>query len=143
VIPREGHVGQRFVDAFLQGLGRRTQPHVHQPGYHLLGLFLGGFIALLGLDGLEHRGDLGNPFPRHLGQDVPVEVEDAALPVCARQSLVHGLHQSQTLVADHQPDTRKAPGGQVAKELQPALFVLLHALANPEDCPDPILSTTG
>jgi hypothetical protein len=48
---------------------------------------------------------------------------------------MHGLHQSQALVANHQPDTRKAPGGQVSEELQPALLVLLHTLANTKDFP--------
>ena len=34
VIPREGHVGQRFVDDFLQGLGRRPAQACH--GYRML-----------------------------------------------------------------------------------------------------------
>jgi len=34
VIPREGHVGQRFVDDFLQGLGRRHAQACH--GYRML-----------------------------------------------------------------------------------------------------------
>jgi len=108
VIPWKRHVGQRFVDAFLQGLGRRPQPHVHQLGYYLLGFFLGGFLALLSLDGLEHRGNFTDLLSGHLRQDVPVEMEDTSLPVGTWQALVHRLHQPQAFVADHQPDPRKA-----------------------------------
>lgn len=39
VIPWKRHLGQRFVDAFFQGLGRRPQPNIHQHGDHLLGPF--------------------------------------------------------------------------------------------------------
>jgi hypothetical protein len=63
MIPRKCHIGQRFVDAFLQGLGRRPQSHVHQLGYHLLGFFLGGFLVLLGLDDLENWAST-RPVPR-------------------------------------------------------------------------------
>ena len=56
VIPWECHVGQRFVDSFPQGLGSRPLAQGQQLGYHLLGLFLGRFLAFLGLDGLEHQG---------------------------------------------------------------------------------------
>jgi len=97
----------------LQGLGRRQQANVHQLGYHPLGLFLGGFLALLALDGLEQRGNFTAPLPGHFGQDVPVEMQDASLPVSIRQALVYRLHQPQLLVAGHHPDTRQSPGGQV------------------------------
>ena len=83
--------------------------HVQQLGYFFLGLFLGGLLALLGLDGLEHRSDFRDLFPGHLGQDVPVEMEDTTLPVSIRQALVYRLHQPQALVADYKPNPRKAP----------------------------------
>jgi hypothetical protein len=40
----------------LQGLGRSPQSDIHQLGYHFLGLFFGGFLTLLSLNGLERRG---------------------------------------------------------------------------------------
>jgi len=62
-------------------LGRRAIAKVHKFGDYFLGILLGGPFALQGLDSLEHWGNLGNILPWHLGQDVPVKVEDAALPV--------------------------------------------------------------
>ena len=126
----KSHVGQRLVDSFPQDLSRRPQVHVQQLGYHFLGLFLGGLLALLGLDGLEHRSDFRDLFPGHLGQDVPVEMEDATLPVSIRQALVYRLHQPQALVANYKPNPRKAPRDQVPEKFHPTLLVLLHALAN-------------
>jgi hypothetical protein len=99
------------VDAFVQCLGRRQKAHVHQFGFYLLGLFLCCFLAFLGMDSENHLSDLGNSLPEHLGQDVPLEGEDAALSVITGQSLVYGFQQSESLVVDHQPDPRKVPDG--------------------------------
>ncbi len=88
VVSWKSHVGQRLVDSFPQDLSRRPQVHVQQ---------LDGLLALLGLDGLEHRSDFRDLFPGHLGQDVPVEMEDATLPVSIRHALVYRLHQPSHL----------------------------------------------
>ena len=109
--------------------------HVQQLGYHLLGLFLGGLLALLSLDGLEHWSDFWDLFPGHLGQDVPVEMEDATLPVSIRQALVYRLHQPQALVAEYKPNPRKAPRDQVPEEFHPTFLVFLHALTNSDNFP--------
>ena len=133
VSPWEVHVGQRFIDAFPQSLGRSAQAHVNQVGRHLFGLFLGRLPVLLGMNRLEHGSHLGHLFPRHLRQDVPVKMEHASLPLRPGKTLRHRFHQSQALVAHHQTDSRQASADQMPKELQPTLLVLLYAFENSND----------
>ena len=54
----------------------------------------GGAHGSLGMDSLEHVAHVANPGRRHVAEDVPVEMNHAALPARLRQILCGALHQA-------------------------------------------------
>ena len=83
-------VGQRFLNAVLNLLGRLLQLHRSQLGNHGFRLLTGGFLALLHMDGLKHfryNFDLGFG---HNRENIAVEMHGAALVFGIREHLAHG-----------------------------------------------------
>ena len=72
-------VGQRFLNAVLDILGGLLQFHGAQLGNDSLRLLAGCFLALLGVDRLEHFCHNFNLGFGHNGENVAVEMHRAAL----------------------------------------------------------------
>ena len=92
-------VGQSFLNAVLDLLGSFLQFHGAQLGDHGFRLLAGRFLALLGVDRLEHfchNFDLGFG---HNRENVAIEMHRAALVFGVRKHLAHGLQHPHALAA--------------------------------------------
>ena len=121
-------VGQRLLDAVLNLLGGLLQLHGAQLGDHGLRLLAGRFLALLGVDRLEHfchNFDLGFG---HNRENVAVEMHRAALIFGVQKHLAHGLQHPHALVPDDELYAVQAASAKPLKEIDPAGLVLFHAL---------------
>ena len=128
VFAGEVTVGQCLLNAVLDLLGSLLQLHGAQLGDHGLRLLAGRFLALLGVDRLEHfchNFDLGFG---HNGENVAVEMHRAALIFGVQKHLAHGLQHPHALVPDDELYAVQAASAKPLKEIDPAGLVLFHAL---------------
>ena len=93
-------VGQSFLNAILDLLGSLLQLHGAQLRNHGLCLLAGCLFALLGVDRLEHFCHNFDLRFGHNGENIAVEMHDAALVFGVREHLTHGLQHPHALVAD-------------------------------------------
>ena len=123
-------VGQRLLDAVLNLLGGLLQLHGAQLGDHGLRLLAGRFLALLGVDRLEHFcHNFGLGFG-HNRENVAVEMYRAALVFGVRKHLAHGLQHPHALVADDELHAVQAASTEPLEETDPAGLILVHALGS-------------
>jgi len=123
-------VGQRLLDAVLNLLGGLLQLHGAQLGDHGLRLLAGRFLALLGVDRLEHFcHNFGLGFG-HNRENVAVEMYRAALVFGVRKHLAHGLQHPHALVADDELHAVQAASTEPLEETDPAGLILFHALGS-------------
>ena len=130
-------------------LSRRDQHRRHD---REAGLELGGDLVELLADGRgiglgEDRADrgedhLGAPF-RDPGQDVPEEVDPAALPRRAEEDRRDRGLQALVGVADDEPDADEASRPQAAQEGRPERAVLGVPDREPQDLPVPARGHPG
>ena len=116
VLPGSGHQ--------LCRLGELAGQH----GRHLIPLLLNGAAALLG----EHRAQCSSHhLLLSLGyglQEVPGEMDPAALPGAALKHAAHGFGQADVGIGDHQPHAREAALFEATEELTPEglAFAVAH-----------------
>ena len=123
-------VGQRLLNAVLDLLGSFLQLHGAQLGDHGLRLLAGRFLALLGVDRLEHFSynfDLGFG---HNRENVAVEMHRAALVFGVREHLAHGLQHPYALVADDELYAVQPASAEPLEEADPTGLVLFHPLGS-------------
>ena len=132
-------VSQSFLNAVLDLLGSVLQFHGAQLGDHGLRLLAGRFLALLGVDRLEHfchNFDLGFG---HNRENIAVEMHRAALVFGVREHLTHGLQHPHALVADDELHAIQAASAEPLEEADPTGLVLLHALGSAQNFTKPAL----
>ena len=132
-------VGQRLLNAVLDLLGSFLQFHGAQFGDHGLHLLAGRFLALLGVDRLEHfchNFDLGF---WHNRKNIAVEMHRAALVFGVREHLAHGLQHPHALVTDDELYAVQAASTKPLEETDPAGLVLLHALCGAQNLTKTVL----
>ena len=82
VAVREGVVGPRLADAFLDQFGRSGHRLASQLADHRVRLVLGRVPALLGVDGLEHVGHLAHVGRGLVAEYIAAEMQQATLLPC-------------------------------------------------------------
>ena len=97
---REGVVGQGLGHAALDQIGRGVHPGGTQVFDDRPSFTVGRLTVLLGMDSLEHVAHLANLGCRHVTEDVPVEMNHAALPARLRQILCGAFHQAAAGIGD-------------------------------------------
>jgi hypothetical protein len=75
-----------------------------EPGNDLACLALSRREIFLGMDGLEHQGDLAQLASRHVAEDVAVKMHHAALPARIGEELSDALDQAHAGIGDNQLD---------------------------------------
>jgi len=79
VIAGEDEVGQRLVRPGFHEFGRLRQAHRAQLRNHFAHLVLGRAAILLGVNRFEHARHVGDLALRHVGEYVPVEMDDGTV----------------------------------------------------------------
>ena len=138
VLHGEAGVGERLGHVLADHPGRVGELRRLQLAGHLLGLAQARAERLLGVYGLELRGDPPAPAGRHLGQHVAVEVDRAALVHRLGEDLGERPEHAGGLVARDQPHAAQAPLAQRQQELPPAVGALRVALGAPYDLAVPV-----
>ena len=132
-------VGQGLLNAVLDLLGGLLQFHGVQLGDHGLRLLAGRFLALLGVDRLEHFCHNFNLGFGHNRENIAVEMHRAALVFGVRKHLAHGLQHPHALVADDELHAVQAASAEPLEEADPAGLVLLHALSGTQNLAKTVL----
>ena len=132
-------VGQRLLNAVLDLLGSFLQFHGAQLGDHGLRLLAGRFLALLGVDRLEHFcHNFGLGF-WHNRENIAVEMHRAALVFGVREHLAHSLQHPHALVADDELYAVQAASAEPLEGADLAGLVLLHALGSAQNLAKTVL----
>ena len=126
-------VGKRLLNAVLHLLGSLFQLHRAQLLYHGLGFFPGRFLALLGMDCLEHFRYQFHLGARRHGKHIAVEVDDASLVLGLGKHFSHCLQHIKALVPNDEFYSIQAAVAQLLEEVDPAGLVLLHALGSTQN----------
>lgn len=92
--------------------------------------FSGSFLALLGVNGLEHFGHQLYFGARRHGEHIPIEMNRAALVFGFRKHFSHGLQHPQALVANDQLYAIQTAATLPLEEAYPASLILFHALSS-------------
>ena len=86
------------------------------------------------MNGFEHVAHLANPGRRDVAEDVAVEMDRAALVAASGRKSADALDKAPAGVGNDQLHALEAAVDQVgAQKRRPAGFVLLGALADPQD----------
>ncbi len=126
-------VGQSLINAVLHLLSGLLQFHGTEFFYHGFGLFTGCFLALLGMDRLEHLGYQLYLGAWRNGEHIAVKVDGTPLVFGLRKHLSHGFQHTETLVAKNKFHTVQTTATQPLEEADPAGFVLLHTLCGAQN----------
>ncbi len=133
VLGRKVHVGEGLLYAILHLFCCCAEFHLLQFFCYLGGFLPGGFLALLGMDGLQHHGNAFHLIAGRDGKYVPVKMYGAALVARIREYLRDRLQHAQVLIPDDEPDAGKPPFLEPYKEGMPAFLILFHAFRCPDD----------
>ena len=126
VLAGEITVGQGFLNTVLNFFSGLLQPYGTEFLHHRFSLLSGRFLALLGMDRLEHLGYQLRLGARCYGEHVAVEVDGTALVFGLRKHFAYGLQHTKAFVTNHQFNPVQATVTQLLEETDPAGFVLLH-----------------
>ena len=119
-------VGQSLINAVLHLLSGLLQFHGTEFFYHGFGLFTGCFLALLGMDRLEHLGYQLYLGAWRNGEHIAVKVDGTPLVFGLRKHLSHGFQHTETLVANNKFHIVQTTATQPLEEADPAGLVLFH-----------------
>ena len=123
-------VGQCFFNAVLHLLGGLFQLHRMQLLHYGFGLLTGGFLALLGVERLEHLGYQLHLRARCYREHIAVKVDGTPLVFGLRKHFSHSLQHTETLVANNKFHAVQTSSTEPLKETYPADLVLFHALSS-------------
>ena len=100
---------------------------------HSVGFFPSSFLALLGVNHLEHLGHQLHLGTRYYGENILVKVNCTPLVFCLRKHFTYGFQYTKELVANHQFDPIQVTAMQPLEEADPADLVLLHVIGGAEN----------
>ena len=89
---------------------------------------MGNFLALLGVDRLEHLGHQLCLGTRCNSENVAVDVDSTLLVLGLRKHFSHSFQHTEALVAHHQLDPIQTTATEPLKEIDPTGLVFFHAL---------------
>ena len=93
-------------------------------------LFTGGFLALLGVDCLEHLGHLLHLGARRDREHIAVKVDGTPLVFGLRKHFSHSLQHTKALVSNHQLNPVQATATEPLEKADPTGLVLFHTLGS-------------
>ena len=131
-------VGGRLLDVLAQAVGGRLQPpglHIGRDGVRLVQRGLAWIPWRTGLQGRRRPFAVAG---RHLGEHVAYEVHHAPLVLRLGQHRADRGDEPGASVADHETNALQAAFDHAAKELLPAVPVLLHALGHADGLAMPL-----
>ena len=121
-------IGKRLLNAVLHLISRLFQLHSTQFFYHSFGLRSGCFLALLGVDRLEHLGYQLHLGTRRNGEHIAVKVDGTPLVLGFGKYFAHSpqppAYQGTTLTGENLEISKSAQRGQ-KRILQPKDVLIL------------------
>ena len=121
-------VSQCFFNAVLHLLGGLFQLHGTQLLHYGFGLLTGGFLALLGVDRLEHLGYQLHLRARCYGEHIAVKVDGTPLVFGFRKHFSHSLQHTKALVSNDESYPIQTTTTEPLKEIDPTGLIFFHAL---------------